>query len=152
MHDECGLIENCVDTLELQEGLEVEGNDGNFSLHVHMHTDLAPSGNEWMIMIENADGDPVANADITADVYSVDCMHGGPNPPEELTTNDMGMVTIMPETLHGGPWDVIVTVDDGTDTDTIVVPLCIEGGSHGEHDAGMHDDDDAGHTDHSGHT
>lgn len=140
----CGKVANCMDTVTLAEGLATEGEEGKFTLTVDAHTPLT-TDNEWMVSLTDADGGAVADAKLNADVYSVDCMHGGPNPAEDVTTDAGGKATIHPVSIHGGPWDVIVKVESGSDTDTVTVHLCIpeptdedagaEHSAHSAHDA-----------------
>lgn len=144
-HTTCGLQENCGRTEEvtLEVGLEADGADGNFVLHLHMHNTLAPEGNEWMIMIVDDAGSAVADATVSASTWSDDCSHPGPTAPEVVTTDAAGLATIHPVTAHGGPWDVILEIDAAGTTDTITIPLCIPGESHDLGDGGVHDEETA---------
>jgi hypothetical protein len=140
----CGKVENCMDTVDLEEGLSVDGENGLFTLTIDGHNTLAPKDNEWMVTLSDAAGDPAANVTLTVDVWSVDCMHGGPLPPEKLTTDADGKATLTPVTAHGGPWDVNVEAKSGATTDTIQVHLCIPGEDHSE-GTEHHGDSDASH-------
>ena len=138
----CGDVANCEGTVDLEEGLAIEGKDGKFTLTVDSHNTLAPEDNEWGVTLTDATGDAVGNATLTVDVWSVDCMHGGPLPPEDVETGADGTAVLQPVTAHGGPWDVIVKVKAGSVTDTITVHLCISGAGHPGTDP--HADEDAG--------
>lgn len=138
----CGNVDNCIDTVDLEEGLAVEGEEGNFTLTVNAHSALAPEDNVWGVTLTGASGDPVANAKLTVDVWSVDCMHGGPLEAVFFAAGADGTATLNPVAVHGGPWDVIVKVESGSVSDTITIHLCIPGEGHGGTDA--HAQDDAG--------
>lgn len=138
----CGDVANCEGTIDLEEGLTIEGKNGKFTLTVDSHNTLAPRDNEWAVALTDSAGDPAGNVKLTVDVWSVDCMHGGPLPPEDVETGADGKAVLQPVTAHGGPWDVIVNVKSGSVTDTITVHLCISGASHpGTHSPA---DEDAG--------
>ncbi len=147
-HVTCGLQENCTGDETLEADLTVDGEDGNFSVKVVSHNDLAPTMNDWTVQILDGDGNAVEGADVTASVWSVDCLHEGPTPPEELVSDADGHVDVAPVAAHGGPWNAVFAISkDGTE-DTVEIALCIPGGAHGEMaDAGMHD----GHDGHDGH-
>ncbi len=131
----CGLQENCIDTVELAEGLEAEGEDGVFSVRLLEHNTLAPMGNEWLVEILDADGNRVQDATVIEDVLSVDCGHGGPDPAQDLSPNEDGTYDVMPTTVHAGPWDVYFTIMDGDDMDEVYFHLCIPGEGHtGSHE------------------
>ena len=135
-------VANCEDTVDLEEGLAIEGKGGKFTLTVDTHTTLAPEDNEWGVTLTDAAGDPVGDAALTVSTWSVDCMHGGPVAPEKVATSADGSTTVHPVAAHGGPWDVIVEVDAGDDTDTITLHLCIAGAGHPGTDP--HDEEDGG--------
>jgi hypothetical protein len=136
----CGLQENCTDTVDLAEGLRAEGEDGVFTVEVVSHDPLSIEDNEIIVAIENANGDPVTDAEVSADVFSVDCMHGGPNPPDEVSANADGNYKFTPTHLHGGPWDTVLTIDAGGETDEVRLHFCVPGEEHG--DGGMTAADD----------
>ena len=123
-----------MDTVTLEEGLMVASADGEYMVHVHMHSELMTDENEWMIMLMDSAGDPLADTDFTANTYSEDCGHYGDEPMQELTTNAMGMATINPDFIHGGPWSVRIDVgaDGAEGEEDIMVQLCVPGGTHGE--------------------
>ena len=130
----CGDTANCKDTLDLEAAslpLTIEGEDGNFNVMLHMFSSpLKPSPNDWMVMLMNEDG-PVADGELSVSTWSVDCMHPGASE-EMVTTDDQGMATVHPETLHGGPWEVIFEVSANGKTDTITFNLCIDAPGHDE--------------------
>lgn len=138
-HDTCGLQANCTDTVDLADGLRVESEGSAFTVEVISHVPLAPTGNEIAIAIENADGEPVADADLDVDVFSVDCMHGGPNPPDAVSANADGQYDLAPVHAHGGPWDLVIQIDAGGETDTARLHFCVPGDEHA--DAGVDDHD-----------
>lgn len=138
----CGDVHNCMGTVDLEEGLAIEGKDGEFTLTVDSHSTLAPEDNEWGVALTDSAGNAVGNATLTVDVWSVDCMHGGPLPPDVLTTDADGRATLHPFAAHGGPWDVLVKVKAGSASDTITVHLCIPGAEHPAAD--VHAEEDAG--------
>jgi hypothetical protein len=142
-HDSCGLQSNCTDTVDLEEGLRVESEDGAFTVEVIAHEPLAVSGNEITISIENADGDPVTDAELDVDVFSVDCMHGGPNAADAVSANADGQYDLAPVHAHGGPWDLVIQIDAGDDTDTARLHFCVPGEEHA--DGGADDDHDEAH-------
>lgn len=138
----CGDVANCEGTVDLEEGLAIEGKHGKFTLTVDSHNTLAPEDNQWGVTLTDSAGDAVGNATLTVDVWSVDCLHGGPLPPEDIETDADGKALLQPVTAHGGPWDVIVKVKSGSVSDTITVHLCISGDGHpGTH---LEADEDAG--------
>ena len=139
----CGNVDNCMDTLDLEAAslpLTIEGEDGNFNVMLHMFSDpLQPSPNDWMVMLMDEDG-PVAGGELSVSTWSVDCMHPGASE-ETVTTDDEGMAMVHPETLHGGPWEVIFEASANGMTDTITFNLCIDAPGH---DATLGADSDAG--------
>jgi hypothetical protein len=142
----CGLQENCTDTVDLAEGLRAEGEDGVFTVEVVSHDPLAIEDNEIIVAIENADGDPVTDAEVEADVFSVDCMHGGPNPPEQVAANADGNYKLTPTHLHGGPWDTVIKIEAGGESDEARLHFCVPGEDHGDGGtAAAHDDHDEPH-------
>lgn len=136
----CGTIDNCRDTVELDEGLAVAGEDAEFTLTVVTHNALSPDDNEWTVELTDATGDPVADAELTVDVWSVDCMHPGPLEADTVTTDADGRATLHPVTAHGGPWDVIAGAKSGSTTDTITLHLCVPDDKHGR-STDPHDDE-----------
>lgn len=136
----CGLQENCTDTVELEEGLRAESEDGAFTVEVTSHRPLAVSGNEIAIAIENADGDPVTDADLDVDVFSVDCMHGGPMESDAVSANADGEYDLAPVHAHGGPWDLVIAITAGDETDSARLHFCVPGDEHP--DGGAADDHD----------
>lgn len=131
----CGLAANCKDAVDL-DGLKVAGKDGAFSVEVVSHKPLTVADNEFVLRIVDADGNAVTDATLTVDVWSVDCMHGGPNPPETVHAEGDGTYVAHPVHVHGGPWDTIIDVDAGADTDAgaahdrVTFHLCVTGDDH----------------------
>jgi hypothetical protein len=137
----CGLQANCpdFDPVTLAENLLVEGDDEVFMAHVTEHEALSVDDNAIKVMIMDEDG-AVADAEVKAGTYSLDCGHPGPSPAENLTTNAMGMVDIAPVFAHGGPWDIELEVSEGGRSDTVKITLCVPGADHpgGAAGGGMH--------------
>jgi hypothetical protein len=130
-HTTCGLQENCPDDpVDPTAGvITIPGEDGNFSVMIHEATELTTM-NTWKIMVMG-EGSPVAGASVTAYMWSVDCMHKGPTPDQEVTTGDNGMVDVELVSVHGGPWNAVFEIEADGMTDTVTVELCIPGASHG---------------------
>ena len=63
----CGLEANCMDTVELEEGLKVDGRDGVFSVEVVSHEPLTPEDNEFVLRVFDADGADVTDATLTVE-------------------------------------------------------------------------------------
>jgi hypothetical protein len=124
-HDTCGLLENCQDTVELKVGLQVASDDGSFTLRVVSHEQLGVHDNAIVVELSDQAGAPLKAAKITQDVFSVDCMHGGPRPPSELTTDGAGRVELMPYHLHGGPWDTTLEIEADGVTERVTLHLCV---------------------------
>jgi hypothetical protein len=128
----CGLQENCTDTVDLEEGLRVESEDGAFTVEVLSHEPLSVEDNDIVIAIENADGDRIDDAELDVDVFSVDCMHGGPNAPDAVSAESDGSYVLSPVHAHGGPWDTVIEISAGGETDTARLHFCVPGEEHGD--------------------
>lgn len=128
----CGDVDNCMDTLELADGLRVESESGTFTVEVLSHAPLSVEDNDWTIAIEDESGDPVTDAELLVDVFSEDCMHGGPMPPQEVSATAEGEYELAPVHVHGGPWTTVIEIDAGGETDTVRIPLCVQGAAHGQ--------------------
>jgi hypothetical protein len=139
-HDTCGLQANCTDTVELEEGLSVESEDGKFTVAVLSREPLSVEENLIAVAIENADGDRVTDAELEVSVFSVDCMHPGPTPPDAISAEADGSYELTPVHAHGGPWDTVIEIAAGGETDTARLHFCVPGDEHS--DAGTHDDHD----------
>jgi hypothetical protein len=139
-HATCGLQENCTDAVELEEGLRVESEDDKFTVEVLSHEPLSQTENRIVVAIENAAGDRVTDAELDVDVFSVDCMHPGPNPSEAVSAEADGSYELAPVHAHGGPWDTVLEIAAGGETDTARLHFCVPGDEHG--DGGAHHDDD----------
>lgn len=127
----CGDVANCMDTLDLEQGLRVESEDGIFTVEVLSNTPLSVMDNAWTIAIEGDDGDPVTDAELSVDVFSDDCMHGGPMPALDVSATADGEYELAPVHAHGGPWTTVIEIDAGGETDTARIPLCVPGAAHG---------------------
>src|SRR5262245_23511164 len=76
-HSTCGLIKNCMDTVDLKKGLTIDSDKGKFSVEVVSFAPLSVDQNDIVFTVKDASGDAVDDAKIVQDVFSVDCMHGG---------------------------------------------------------------------------
>ena len=128
----CGLQENCTDTVDLVEGLRVTSEDGEFTVEVIAHRPLAIENNELTIAIEDADGEEVADAELEVDVFSVDCLHGGPVAPATVRAGDDDRYLLEPVHAHGGPWDTVIAIEAGGVRDTARLHFCVPGEEHGD--------------------
>jgi YtkA-like protein len=111
--DGCGNQANCDDTVELADGLRVPSENDEFTVEIVSHTPLSVADNEWTIAIEDADGNAVTDAELSVDVFSVDCMHPGPDPVAHVSANADGEYELAPVHLHGGPWDTVIEIEAG---------------------------------------
>jgi hypothetical protein len=136
----CGLQENCTDTVDLAVGLRAEGEDSVFTVEVVSFDPLSVEDNEIIVAIETADGDPVTDAQVEGNVFSVDCMHFGPNPPEQVAANADGNYKLTLTHAHGGPWDTVIAIERGGESDEARLHLCVPGEEHG--DGGMAEEDE----------
>lgn len=139
-HETCGLQEHCAaDAVVLtDEVITIPSADKTYGVMIHEHDELTPNDdNEWMIMIMH-EGKPAPNQAIRVNTFSEDCMHPGDKPVMELTTDNQGMVKIMPSFIHGGPWSVRVdpdassTGEEWDDDNDVIIELCVPGKAHGE--------------------
>lgn len=124
-HETCGLIEHCTDTVDLTDGLEAKSKNGSFLVRVVSHAELGVSDNEITVEVEDDAGALVKGAKVTQDVFSVDCMHGGPLPAKELTTNADGQCELAPVHEHQGPWDTTLAIDAAGVKDSVVFHFCV---------------------------
>lgn len=156
-HATCGLQENCSDdAAELEPGLKVEGEHFTVELTEAEWVDVSTDDVHWMAKITDSDGDAVDDATLFVDVFSIDCMHGGHKAGEEVTADDNGMYMLMPPFVHGGPWDLELTVTRGEVKEELKVEFCVpkgEGDDEVDHSAHEHlegeDDADADHSEHT---
>lgn len=139
-HDSCGLVENCKDTVELTEGLTVTSKQGSFVVKVLEHEPLSIEDNSFVLGIEDDSGAEVKDADVTQDVFSVDCMHGGPLPPQHIGANADGHYEVHPFHEHEGPWNTTLKITKGGVTDTATLSLCVPEGHHDEDAGAAHQD------------
>ena len=128
----CGDQANCMNTVDLADGLKGESGAGVFMAKIMSQNGLNVDGNEWMVMVSDASGTAVEGATVSVQTFSVDCGHEGPCPSATAVEHMPGMYMIMPTHAHGGPWDTIVTVDKGGQTDEITWHFCVDAPSHGE--------------------
>jgi len=128
----CGRQENCDDAVELADGLRVASENDEFTVEVVSHTPLSITDNEWTIAIEDADGNQVTDAELAVDVFSVDCMHPGPDPIAEVSANADGDYELTPVHAHGGPWETVIEIEAGGAEDTARIHLCVPGEDHEE--------------------
>ena len=151
-HPMCGMASNCTDDLlEPSGGDEIESHMGKFKAVLHHVGDYeeATEGTlvtaEWEIMLQDADGNAVSDADLTVSTYSIDCDHKGPTPDAEVGANSDGRYELESVYAHGGPWETRLMVSADGEMDMIHIGVCVPGEEHG----GSHSDVDAGA--HSGH-
>jgi hypothetical protein len=134
----CGLQDNCTDTVDFEHGLTVDGD--HFSVEIVSGDAPDSTMYSWMVNITDADGNEVDDATVTVSTYSVDCGHGGPADDVEVMANDDGMYHVASHTAHGGPWDTVLEIEAGDDTEVIAIRLCVDAPGHGEDGAMDHDD------------
>jgi len=131
-HPACGDTANCVDTVDLADGVEGTSADGVFMATITSQNGLNVDENEWMVRLTDADGDAVEGATVMVQTLSVDCGHPGPCRPTEAMEHMAGMYMIMPVHAHGGPWDTELTVHKDGESDTIVWHFCVDAPGHAD--------------------
>ncbi len=78
----------------------------------------------WVLHVETADGQPVANADITLSGGMPAHDHGLPTSPRMTQYLGNGEYLIEGIRFHmNGSWDIVITISAGGDRDTVVIRL-----------------------------
>jgi len=78
----------------------------------------------WVLRVELADGQPVTNADITVEGGMPAHDHGLPTLPRMTQSLGNGEYLIEGMRFHmNGYWEISITINAGSDHDTIVIPL-----------------------------
>lgn len=136
-HGSCGLEANCVGLSDYQAGMVVMGTGAVLGVRV-ISVDPAPPdvGSVFTVEVVDAQGAAVATGAIaSANAWSIDCGHFGTQGGAgvAVTDNGDGSFTFTPDYGHGGPWNVELSVGDGTATDEVAVGFCLP-------------EDDGGHT------
>lgn len=78
----------------------------------------------WVLHVTTADGQPVTNADITVEGGMPAHDHGLPTFPRMTQSLGNGEYLIEGMRFHmNGYWEISITINAGSDHDTIVIPL-----------------------------
>ena len=141
-HATCGLQENCAaDALTLEPGLKFEGEHFTVELTEAEWVDVKKDQVHWMASVTDAEGEAVTDATVNVNAYSIDCMHDGFEPAKDVTADDDGMYMLMPAFLHGGPWNVELTITQGDVSEELRPEFCVppsaEDGEHEGHEDHM---------------
>jgi hypothetical protein len=128
----CGEVANCAEagTVELEAGLRVESRNGRFTVEVVAVEELSVLGSAYTVTIEDEDGNPVEDAQLSVDVFSIDCMHRGPDDAASVSADSQGRYALRPVHAHGGPWRTDVSIEAAGTSDEVRIPLCVMGDPH----------------------
>lgn len=124
-HNTCGLVKNCMGTVDLAKGLSVQSDNKKFTVEVVSASQLMVDGTDFVVKVSDASGTAVKDATIMEDVFSADCMHGGEDPAQKVSANADGNYEIKPNYLHMGPWDSILDITAGSVKDSATLHFCV---------------------------